>query len=593
MPFPPNLLEPIPGENPSGADLRYAPVYDKVKEARREDDTAAQGDWKREVKKADWVVVTKLTTEALSKQTKDLQIAAWLTEAAVKREYLPGLLEGIALLRGLLENFWDTVYPLMEDGDAELRSAPLGWVVVRMEEAIKRLPLTKGGLDWFKYKESRAVGSEEGASTDEKRASREAAIAEGKVSQEQFDEDYNATSTEFYQKLVGNFDAVMEAVDGFAGVCDEKFGEAAPTFGRLKSALEEVRQTARILLEPRAPSEEAAVDDGAAPIDDGTSEGGGAARGAARAGGQAAEPADRDDAVGRIVAVVKWLRQQDAYQPAPYLILRGLRWGELRAGGAEIDQRLLEAPSSEVRTALKTKSLDGDWAGVLDTAETAMGMPCGRGWLDLQRFAVRACEEQGSYAAVVMALRSELRALLADFPALPQMTMMDDTPTANAETQEWLKTLGAAGPAGASMSPGFSSREEANAGAVGEERPPDAHELAMKALRSGRAEAAIEILAREVGQERSGRGRFHRKMQLAGVCLAAGHEQVALPILEEMFKEIEQRKLEEWETPDLVAQPLLLLVKCMDKLGQNTEERQRVYSRICKLDPMRALEVPR
>jgi type VI secretion system protein ImpA len=592
MPFPPNLLEPIPGENPSGADLRYAPVYDKVKEARREDDTAEQGDWKREIKKADWVLVTKLTTDALSKQTKDLQIAAWLTEAAVKREYLPGLIEGIALIRGLLENFWDTVYPLMEDGDVELRSAPVGWAVVRMEEAVKRLPLTKSGLDWFKFKESRAVGSEEGANTDDKRAAREAAIAEGKLTLELFEEDYKATSTEFYQKLVSNFDVVMEAVEGLGGVCDEKFGEAAPTFGRLTSALEEVRQTARILLEPRAPSEQVAIDDGAAPIDDGTS-GGGAATGGSARGGQAAEPADRDDAIRRIVAVAKWLRQQDSYQPAPYLILRGLRWGELRAAGAEIDQRLLEAPSSDVRTALKTKSLDGDWAGVLDTAETAMGMPCGRGWLDLQRFAVRACEEQGSYTAVVTALRSELRALLADFPALAQMTMMDDTPTANAETQEWLKTLGAAGPAGGALSSGFSSRDEAAPGAVGEERPPDAHELAMKALRSGRAEAAIEILAREVGQERSGRGRFHRKMQLAGVCLAAGHEQVALPILEEMFKEIEQRKLEEWEAPDLVAQPLLLLVKCMDKLGQNTEERQRVYSRICKLDPMRALEVPR
>lgn len=592
MPFPPNLLEPIPGENPSGADLRYAPVYDKTKEARREDDTAEQGDWKREIKKADWVLVTKLATDALSKQTKDLQIAAWLTEAAVKREYLPGLLEGIALIRGLLENFWDTVYPLMEDDDVELRAAPVGWAVMRMEEAVKRLPLTKSGLDWFKFKESRAVGSEEGANTDDKRAAREAAIAEGKFTLEQFEEDYKATSTEFYQKLVSNFDAVMEAVDGLAGVCDEKFGEAAPTFGRLKSGLEEVRQTARILLEPRAPTEQAAVDDGAAPIDDGTSEGGAATGGAAR-GGQTAEPADRDDAIRRIVTVAKWLRQQDSYQPAPYLILRGLRWGELRAAGTEIDQRLLEAPSSEVRTALKTKSLDGDWAGVLDTAETAMGMPCGRGWLDLQRFAVRACEEQGSYTAVVTALRSELRTLLADFPALAQMTMMDDTPTANAETQEWLKTLGAAAPVSGALPSGFSSREEAAPGAVGEERPPDAHELAMKALRSGRAEAAIEILAREVGQERSGRGRFHRKMQLAGICLAAGHEQVALPILEEMFKEIEQRKLEEWEAPDLVAQPLLLLVKCMDKLGQNSEERQRVYARICKLDPMRALEVPR
>ena len=436
----------------------------------------------------------------------------------------------------------------------------------------------------------RTVGSEENANTDEKRAAREAAMAEGKISAEQFDEDYNATSTEFYQKLVANFDAALEAIDGLSGVCDEKFGRDAPTFGRLKSTLEEVRQTARILLEPRAPTEAAAEEDSGAVIDDGTTEGGAAARGPAR-GGQAAEPVDRDDAVRRIVAVTAWLRHQDAYSPAPYLILRGLRWGELRAGGAQIDQRLLEAPSTEVRTALKGKSLDGDWAGVLDTAETAMGMPCGRGWVDLQRFAVRACEEQGSFDAVVRALRSELRALLADFPALLQMTMMDDTPTANAETQEWLKTLGAASED--SMTAGMTSRAEQGSGAVGEERPPDAHELAMKALRSGRAEAAIEILAREIGMERSGRGRFHRKMQLAGVCLAAGHEKVALPILEEMFKEIEQRRLEEWEAPDLVAEPLLLLVKCMDKLGQNSEERQRVYSRICKLDPMRALEVPR
>jgi type VI secretion system protein ImpA len=587
MPFPPNLLDPIPGENPSAKDLRYAPVYDKIKEARREDDTAAQGDWQHEIKKADWNLVTKLATEALSKQTKDLQIAAWLAEAAVRREYLPGMLEGIALIRGLLENFWDTVYPLMEEGDAELRAAPVGWAVARMEEAVKRLPLTKSGLDWFKYKESRSVGTEEAANTDEKRAAREAAIADGKMTAEEFNEDYNATSTEFYQKLVSDFDAALEAVDGLAGVCDEKFGQAAPTFGRLKSTIEEVRQAARILLEPRAPAEAPAEGEAGAVIDTGTT------LGSAAAPAQTAEPADRDDAIRRIVAVTAWLRQQDAYNPAPYLILRGLRWGELRAGGAEIDQRLLEAPSSELRTALKTKSLDGDWAGVLDTAESAMAMPCGRGWLDLQRFAVRACEEQGSFDAVVKALRCELRALLADFPVLPQMTMMDDTPTANAETQEWLKSLGAAPGGMEPLSGGFGSKEGAAAGAPAEERPPDAHELAMKALRSGRAEAAIEILAREVGQERSGRGKFQRKMQLAGICLAAGHEQVALPILEEMFKEIEQRKLEEWESTDLVAQPLLLLVKCMDKLGQDSEERQRVYARICKLDPLRALEVQR
>ena len=41
MPIPDNLLNPIPGANPSGEDLRYAPLYDKIKEARREEEESA------------------------------------------------------------------------------------------------------------------------------------------------------------------------------------------------------------------------------------------------------------------------------------------------------------------------------------------------------------------------------------------------------------------------------------------------------------------------------------------------------------------------------------------------------------------------
>ena len=38
MPLRDGLLDPIDGENPSGPDLRYDPVVDQIKEARREDD---------------------------------------------------------------------------------------------------------------------------------------------------------------------------------------------------------------------------------------------------------------------------------------------------------------------------------------------------------------------------------------------------------------------------------------------------------------------------------------------------------------------------------------------------------------------------
>src|SRR5579875_2001867 len=142
--LPDNLLNPIPGPNPSGESLRYTPVskqdptffYDKIKEARREEEELEQGEWQHEVKKADSALVIKLATDALANRSKDLQIAAWLAEALLRKHRFAGFQEGLDLLRGLLENFWETLYPELEDGDAELRAAPLEWVGTRLGETI-------------------------------------------------------------------------------------------------------------------------------------------------------------------------------------------------------------------------------------------------------------------------------------------------------------------------------------------------------------------------------------------------------------------------------------------------------------------------
>ncbi len=44
-----------------------------------------------------------------------------------------------------------------------------------------------------------------------------------------------------------------------------------------------------------------------------------------------AEPADRRQAVAGIVGAAAFLRKREPFSPAPYLLLRGLRWGELRS----------------------------------------------------------------------------------------------------------------------------------------------------------------------------------------------------------------------------------------------------------------------
>jgi len=212
MPLRDDILNPIPGENPSGENLRYAPIYDQIKEARREDDDIPQGDWQHEIKKADWVLVTKLASEALATKSKDLQIAGWLTEAMLRREGYAGLQAGLALLRGLIENFWDTLYPELEDGDAELRAAPLDWVGSRLDRPIKNVPLTRGGLDWFKYKESRTVPSEvEAAASESRQQARATAAEEGKLTPEAFDADFDATPAASYESWEAQLAACLEA----------------------------------------------------------------------------------------------------------------------------------------------------------------------------------------------------------------------------------------------------------------------------------------------------------------------------------------------------------------------------------------------
>jgi type VI secretion system protein ImpA len=235
-------------------------------------------------------------------------------------------------------------------------------------------------------------------------------------------------------------------------------------------------------------------------------------------------------------------------------------------------------------------------------------MECGRGWIDLQRYTVRACAQLGGYYyALRIAVVSGLRGILKDYPQILEMTLMDDTPTANAETLAWIKEEVAPPPpppppveaAPPPPEPAYAAAplydpapmyDSAGASEPGVAAPPDVFELAMKAARSGRASEGIELLMRELTQERSGRARFQRKSQVAQLCVSTGHQTIAFSILQDLAGEIERRKLEDWETPEMVAQPLALLYKCLER-DAPPEDRQKLYAWICRLDPLQALNV--
>src|SRR5213592_2173018 len=99
------LFAPISEDKPSGEYMRYSGIYDEISEARRADKDVPQGEWQTEVKYADFRKVISLAVPSLEKDTKDLQIAAWLSEALVKEHGFVGLRDSLRLMTGFQENF--------------------------------------------------------------------------------------------------------------------------------------------------------------------------------------------------------------------------------------------------------------------------------------------------------------------------------------------------------------------------------------------------------------------------------------------------------------------------------------------------------
>lgn len=578
-----DLLAPIPGAAPAGADLRYAPAYAQITEARREEDDAPQGEWKRARKVAEYDVVAKVATDALATKSKDLMIAAWLTEALTRREGFAGLAYGVDLVRGMIEKFWDGLFPEIDEGDLGMRVRPLNWMGSGLEPSVKAVPLNKAGHDFITYTVSRHFGYESSLGGDAtKLAERKKEIENGKVPPEDFDKSFDATPKAFYKQLVANLDRSKASVAALDALANEKFGDDAPSLSKLQTAIEAVHHLASQLLEKKLvtdpdPPEVVAAEKAAAIADATPAAGDGAPR------VMSAEPTDISDATMRVVSAARWLRKSNPANPAPYLLLRGLRWGELRANGAKPSPKLLEAPSSETRVKLKTLMIDGAWDQLLDAAEQIMGTPAGRGWLDLQRYTLTACAGLGStYEAPAAAIRGALRSLLADIPDLPSMSLMDDLPAANAETRNWLAELG-----GVPTDNGGAPMAMPNAAPS---MPPSyIDERVRVEIQAGRPTQAIDILMREIDRETSRRGRWMRQAQIARVMVDAGLETVAKPILEQVMTEIENHKLEEWESGEMVAQPLVLLYRCLVKLGGDTSAQQALYLRICKLDARQAI----
>ena len=322
------LLEPIPGAEPTGVDLRYAGDYDRIQEARQEDDPSLpQGIWQRHLKRADWDVVAQLCAEALTKRSKDLQIAAWLVEAALHRQGIAALAPSFAFLAELSRRFWPGLFPAAEADDLDTRLSPLEWLNDRLPVQLHQLAVTQASgtavaaYSWADYRN--AERHEIARQRDPKSAAR--AEASGRVTLQVFLDAVARTPNGFFVPLHAELTAGAAALADFADLLDELCGRQAPNLSGARDAIDELQSWARtILMERNAlpvaapPPAVEAEEDAAAPV----------------TADEIAPPSDgpirnREEAYRRLGEVAEYLFRTEPHSPTPYLVQRAVTWGRM------------------------------------------------------------------------------------------------------------------------------------------------------------------------------------------------------------------------------------------------------------------------
>ena len=106
------ILSPLSAQQPCGPSMVYSDTFDKLNQLRPSTQLdLPKGLWTAKEKVGDWYQVQNLCVHILETQSKDLQIVFWLCEALFFNHKLPGLIQGLKILRNLLENFWKDLHP--------------------------------------------------------------------------------------------------------------------------------------------------------------------------------------------------------------------------------------------------------------------------------------------------------------------------------------------------------------------------------------------------------------------------------------------------------------------------------------------------
>ena len=318
-----DLLKALADDNPTGDDLRYEGTYDQIGEARREDDPSLpQGEWITALKKADWKAVENSCRHTLSHRSKDLQIAAWLTEAWIHLYGFRGLYLGGVLLLELCRRYWDTLYPPLEGDDMELRLSPLVWINEKFFLPLLQVPVTAPqgrDVEAYNFLQRQEAWKLELGSREEK-----AAEAAGRATRSRFGNSVTMTPPAFFRRQLDFLQAGQTVLQELSDFLGRQCGEQAPSFGKLLKELAPIEHFLRkTVADTTVDTVEAETTDDTEPPPSA------AVAGTSTSSAHGGPIRSRQEAYQRLAEAADYLLRTEPHSPTPYLVKRAVSWGSL------------------------------------------------------------------------------------------------------------------------------------------------------------------------------------------------------------------------------------------------------------------------
>jgi type VI secretion system protein ImpA len=306
------LLKEISPEQPCGENLEYDPAFQELEALVQGRPQTQSG----EAEEPDWRDIASRCVELLAR-TKDLRPSLYLSLAALRMEGVRGLRDGLALMCGLLEKYWDKVHPQPDPDDPQDYLARMNVIV--------SVAVTSFG-DPYKFlprlREAPLCNSRRAG----KFCYRDIQVAKGEISLPEGSESkppelaavsaaFQDTETEELKATGDALQDLLKCVDKIDHILTERAGaDQAPDLTGLKKTLEEISGQFREL-SPAGLAGEGQVEQ---PQAAGEAQGEDVlGAGAKRISG---EIASRQDVIVALDKICKYYKKCEPGSPVPFLL---------------------------------------------------------------------------------------------------------------------------------------------------------------------------------------------------------------------------------------------------------------------------------